>query len=102
MRERLAGLPAPPVKPRLDASELRGALGIFLLVFVSTLPVVVPFLLVDEPYRALRLSNAIAVGMLFLCGYAFGRVTRYHPWAMGLAMVLLGAALVGMTMALGG
>jgi hypothetical protein len=102
MRQRLVALPEPPVRPRLDAETWRGAVGIFLLVFVSTFPVVVPFLFVHDAWRALRLSNAVAVVMLFLCGYAFGRLTRYHPWVMGIAMVLLGCALVAMTMALGG
>jgi hypothetical protein len=40
--------------------------------------------------------------MLFLCGHSVGRLTRYHPWWTGFAMVLLGCALVAMTMALGG
>jgi len=52
--------------------------------------------------RANRLSNAIAIGLLFLTGYAFGRCTGYHPRGMGLAMVALGVVLVGMTIALGG
>jgi VIT1/CCC1 family predicted Fe2+/Mn2+ transporter len=102
LRTRLAALPAPPVRPTLDAEAWRGAFGIFLLVFVSTLPVVVPFLFVHDAYRALRISNAVAVAMLFLCGYVFGRLTRYHALGTGLAMVLLGSALVAMTMALGG
>ena len=102
MRGRLVALPAPPVRPGIDAEAWKGAAGICILVFVSTLPVVLPFLFVQDAYRALRLSNAVAVTMLFFCGYAFGRVTRYHPWAMGIAMVLLGCALVAMTMALGG
>jgi VIT1/CCC1 family predicted Fe2+/Mn2+ transporter len=102
MRTRLMALPEPPVRPGIDGETWRGALGILLLVFVSTFPVAIPFLFVQEIHRALRLSNAIAVGMLFLCGYSFGRMTRYHPWGMGLAMVLLGCALVAMTMALGG
>jgi VIT1/CCC1 family predicted Fe2+/Mn2+ transporter len=71
-------------------------------VFAATLPVAVPFLLVRDPYLALRVSNGVAIAMLFLCGYATGRLTRYHPWATGLVMVLLGSGLVSMTMALGG
>jgi len=93
---------APPERPSLEADDWKGALGVFLLVFVSTLPVVVPFLLMGDAIRALRISNAIAVSLLFVCGYAFGRLTRYHAWLMGLAMVFLGSALVAMTMALGG
>jgi hypothetical protein len=102
MRQRLVALSQPPLRPSLDGETLRGAVGIFLWVFVSTLPVVIPFLVVTDAQRALRISNAIAVSMLFLCGHAFGRLTRYHPWGMGVAMVLLGCALVGLTMALGG
>jgi hypothetical protein len=102
MRQRLLALPEPPARPRLEAVDWRGGLAVFLLVFLSTLPVAIPFLLVADPERALRLSNAVAVAMLFLCGCAMGRLTRYHAWATGLGMVILGAALVAMTMALGG
>ena len=51
---------------------------------------------------ALRISNAIAIGMLFVAGYAFGRITGRRPWAAGIIMVLLGSILVGLTIALGG
>ena len=51
---------------------------------------------------ALRVSNAVAIVMLFLTGYAFGRMTGHHPWLVGVGMVVLGSMLVGMTMALGG
>ena len=102
MRQRLARLPPPPGSPRLEADDWRGALGVFLLVFLSTLPVAIPFLVVHDAHLALRISNGVAVALLFLCGYAVGRLTRYHAWGTGLGMVLLGSALVAMTMALGG
>jgi VIT1/CCC1 family predicted Fe2+/Mn2+ transporter len=50
----------------------------------------------------LRVSNCAAVCMLFLAGYAFGRYMGHHPWRMAGAMVLLGIALVGTTILLGG
>jgi hypothetical protein len=40
--------------------------------------------------------------MLFLMGYAFGRMTGRHPLVWGISMIVLGAILVGMTIALGG
>jgi len=40
--------------------------------------------------------------LLFLTGYAFGRIAEYRPWLTGVAMVVLGSVLVGITMALGG
>ena len=79
-----------------------GAVAVFLWVFLVTFPVAVPFLFMDDVGRALRISNAIAVGLLFVCGHAFGRIAGYRPWLTGFAMVFLGSALVGLTMALGG
>ena len=102
IRRQLVQLPEPPPRPRLRWEDAQGALGVFVLVVASTLPVVIPFLVVHDAHRALRLSNAVAVAMLFLCGYATGRLTRYHPWGTGLGMVVLGSLLVAMTMALGG
>ena len=70
--------------------------------FVSTFPVVIPFIVMQRVGPALRVSNAIAIVMLFLTGWAFGTITGRHPWLVGAGMVVLGSILVGMTMALGG
>ena len=102
MRERIMGLPAPPARARLRAEDWRGAVAVFLLVFLSTLPVVVPFLFVAGATRALRISNVIAVAMLCATGVAYGRHAGRSPWLVGVSMVLLGAGLVAMTIALGG
>jgi hypothetical protein len=100
--QRLKDLPAPDGGARLSRQDWWGALAVFLLVFASTLPVVIPFTFMKNPMLALRVSNAIAVAMLFAAGYAFGRIIGRHPWVMGISMVLLGGILVGLTMALGG
>ena len=102
VRLRLKQLPEPPPRARLGADDFRGALGVFLLVFLSTLPVVIPFLVMHDARPALRVSNAVAVVLLFLAGYAFGRLTGRHPAFVGAAMVVLGSILVGLTIALGG
>jgi VIT1/CCC1 family predicted Fe2+/Mn2+ transporter len=72
------------------------------LVFLSTFPVVVPFLLIPDAHRALRVSNTVAIALLFLCGYRLGRYAGYSPWLTGFAMVAIGLALVAITIALGG
>jgi hypothetical protein len=102
LSERLAALPVPAGGARIGRDELQGALAVFLLVFLSTFPVVIPFLFLHEPLRALRVSNAVALVMLFLTGYGLGRLTGHRPWLSGLAMVAIGAVLVAVTMALGG
>ncbi|MFN7986634.1 MAG: VIT1/CCC1 transporter family protein [Thermoanaerobaculia bacterium] len=102
VRLHLEGLPEPPTGPRLHAEDWRGALAVFLLVVASTIPVVLPFVFMRDAMLALRVSNAIAVSMMFAMGYTFGRLANARPWLTGIVMVVLGAALVSLTMALGG
>ena len=102
LRERLARLPAPPARASLTRDDWRGAAGVFLLVFVSTFPVAIPFMVMRNAGPAMRVSNTVAVVLLFFTGYAFGRLTGHRPAVVGLSMVVLGLVLVGLTMALGG
>ena len=101
IRQRLSQL-SPPKQPLISKEDWLAAIGVFLLVFVSTLPVVIPFALIGEAKLALRLSNGVAVLLLFLCGYLLGRYSGQHQWRMGLAMVTIGIVLVGVAIALGG
>jgi uncharacterized membrane protein YjgN (DUF898 family) len=101
LRARLNEVPLP-AKARLDASDWRGAVGVFLLVFLSTFPVAVPFMVFHDLWQAMRVSNGTAIMMLFLAGIAYGRCIGRSAWLIGLVMVLLGATLVAMTIALGG
>jgi VIT family len=102
MRQRLQQLPEPSHGPRLTQRDWTGALGLCLLSFLSTFPVVIPFLLLSDARLALRVSYAVAIVMLFGCGYVFGIRSGLRPWAAGLAMVAVGGALVGIAVALGG
>ena len=43
----------------------------------------------------LRVSNGIAILMLFLTGYAYGKCVDRSPWLTGLSMVVVGGILVG-------
>jgi hypothetical protein len=102
LRERLATLPEPPARVPFRREDFRGAVAVFLLVFLSTFPVAIPFLLMSDATRALRISNAIAIVLLFLGGYELAKYSGSRPWRLGLAMVAIGAVLVGLTIALGG
>jgi len=102
LRQRLSQLPEPPARPRLGKQDFLGAVGVFLIVFLSTFPVVIPFIFMHNAQRALRTSNAIALVMLFLCGYWLGHYAGHRPWRMGFAMVVVGSVLVALTIALGG
>jgi hypothetical protein len=102
VRQSLLQLPEPPDRARFSNDDWLGSVGVFLLVFLSTFPVVVPFIFMQDAGRALRVSNAIAIGLLFLTGSAYGKCVGVRPWLIGLSMVLLGAVLAGLTIALGG
>ena len=101
IRSRILGMDFP-ARPRFHPDHLRGALGVFLIVVMSTFPVILPFLFLDELPIAIRLSNAIAVAMLAFIGFAYGRASGLPPWWTSMAMTLLGCVLVGLTIALGG
>jgi hypothetical protein len=108
IRARVRELPEPPAKPKLVRKDFTGALGVFLLVFLSTLPVVIPFAFMrnesfmQKGHVAQRISNGIAITMLFFTGVSLGRYSFGKPWRTGLVMVALGLVLVAITMALGG
>lgn len=91
-----------PPAPRLRKDDLLAALGVFLLVVLATFPVVIPFMVIAEPLTALRISNGVALVMLFFAGYSLGRVARSRPWRTGFAMMGIGVVLVAITIALGG
>ena len=101
-RAKLVALQELDGSPRLKRRDYRGALGVFLLVFLSTFPVVVPFLFFSPLLRAMRVSNAVAIAMLYVTGHLLGRYAGLGPKRTGLVMVAIGVVLVGITIALGG
>ena len=102
MVARVRALPEPRRRLAITVTDLRGAAASCLLVVLATFPPTIPFLLIEDAARALRISNGLAVASLFLAGYWLGKATGVRAWLLGLAMVLLGGALVGLTIALGG
>jgi len=102
MHRRLKELPEPPDRAHLSPSDWQGALSVFALVFLATLPVALPFVFLQDVFWAKRVSNAVAIVMLFIAGYGYGRCVGRAPKVFGLGMVGLGAILVALTIALGG
>ena len=66
LHQRLKQLPEPPSVRDCSKDDWLGALGVFLLVFLSTFPVAIPFIVMRNAGPALRVSNAIAIAMLFI------------------------------------
>ena len=102
MRQKLNQLPDPPRLSTVTKRDWLGAAAVFLAVFLTTFPVTIPFLFISKVRLAMRLSNSIAVVMLFLTGYAFGVYADHRPWRMGIWMAIIGGVLVGIAVAFGG
>ena len=91
----------PPAVARLNARDFAGAAGVFLLVFLSTFPVVIPFIVMRDVGPAIRTSNLTAALLLFAAGWRLG--VRGRPaWRTGVETVAVAIVLVAITMALGG
>jgi VIT family len=102
IRERINKMTASDLRPGLTGRDLLGALGVCILVILSTFPVVIPFIFITDARVALRASNVLAVMSLFLCGFLFARHTGLPRWPTGLFMVVVGVVLVSIAIALGG
>jgi len=102
IRRHLVARP-PPQGPLLEGRDFLEAIAIFVLVVLATFPVVVPFVFFDELPRAMAVSQATTVVMLWIAGSGFGRYAGHaHPWRMGVAMAVFGALLIAAVKALGG
>ena len=102
IRQQLKARPEPAQQFPVTGRDLWGALAVFLVVFASTLPVVAPFVLIPGAHLALRVSNGIALVLLFWSGVALGRYTGRPAFRLGVTMTLIGVVLVAVTIALGG
>jgi VIT1/CCC1 family predicted Fe2+/Mn2+ transporter len=86
----------------ISAADLRAALAIFALVVLATFPPILPFLFSDDVFVAMRLSNAVAVAMLFGIGLMMDREMGPGHVQMRIAVPVVGVILVVTTIALGG
>ena len=93
---------SPPAPNKVRREDLLGGLAAGWLVIACSIPAVIPFLLIDDLHRALRVSNAILLALLFYVGYRHARHTTAHPLLTGLVFLLVGVFLVALTIRLGG
>ena len=102
IRKKLANLPDSALQVRLTTRHLKKSVMIFLLMFISTFPIVIPFIFIRDTQLALRISNMIAIVLMFLCGWSLAKYVGSNKWLMSFGMTLVGIVLVLITIALGG
>jgi VIT1/CCC1 family predicted Fe2+/Mn2+ transporter len=91
-----------PRQTGLLLDDFMGAIEVFCIALVAALPAVLPLLLIDHPWLALRISNLLVVGLLFVTGYHWAKYVDASRWIAGLGLMGLGLALVAIAILLGG
>jgi len=95
---RHAGTP----RAHLRTDDWMAAVLIAVLVSATAIPGVIPLLLFQDGLFALRVANALQVVLLFVTGYWWARYSGGNRWWAGLAIAVLGTALVLLAVPLGG
>jgi hypothetical protein len=93
---------AGPMRVSLHRGDLLGGIASAFVILVATAPILIPYLVVRDPRTAVRISELIAVGLLFFLGTWWGRVVGASAFTAGFILTLIGGALVGVTILLGG
>jgi hypothetical protein len=94
--QRLSNLPVEPIHLKRD--DFYAAVVTFVLVFATSIPAVLPFMLFQDPTVALRVSNCLLLTLLFLVGFRWARLTHSDPWIFGSIVLLVGMGMVAVSM----
>ena len=89
-------------RTRVVADDVYGALAIVWLVVLASVPAVLPFLFITDRFVAARVSNGLVLVALFAVGFGFARTIHANQWTVGISTAVLGIAMVGIVMLLGG
>jgi hypothetical protein len=88
--------------PHVHPEDMLGGTAVALVILLATFPVVVPYLFVSDPNLAVRLSNLIALAMLFVLGMRWGVIVGAGSVRIGAGLTVVGLVLVLITIVLGG
>jgi hypothetical protein len=89
-------------RAHLRLQDYQAALVIALVVSLTAVPGVLPFLFIADGHLALVVANTIQICLLFFVGYRWASHTGSSPWRTGLLILALGIGLVVVAVALGG
>ncbi len=92
----------PIASARLHSGDLVSAIALALVSLVFTVPILLPFLLIDDTLLAVRASNGVGILLLFMLGYVWAKRTSGRPFMLGFVMAMIGLAMTVMTILLGG
>lgn len=92
-----------PVENHTHATkdDILGGIAAGMLVFVSGVPPLLPFVFLDG-IQAMRLSSVIGLVMLYAIGYRWGSYVGRSRFWTGIIMMSVGIAITGVVIVLGG
>jgi len=93
---------APRRAPRLGWADLVAAAAVFVLVFFASVPATLPYLVIDDPWEALRASNLLLIGLMFAIGYRWAGYTSFRPLNVAVVLTAAGVGMVVVAIVLGG
>jgi len=102
IRNKLTSMPDTSIDVRLKLRDVKEAIAIFFMISISTFPVVIPFVFIHDTKLALRISNLVAIVMMFFCGWQVAKYVGCNKWKMSVGIILIGIMLVVITITLGG
>lgn len=93
---------AGTARAQLRADDWIAAVLIAFLVSATAIPGLIPLLLIQDGFVALHVANVLQIGLLFFTGYWWAHYSGGNRWLVGMAIALLGTALVLLAVPLGG
>jgi VIT1/CCC1 family predicted Fe2+/Mn2+ transporter len=91
-----------PKSIAIAREDVFGAMQVFFAMLLATLVVVAPLWFIEPPHMAVLVSNVVAFIALFAVGYIWAKHTNIRKTLFGIVLVTLGAAIVGISLVLGG
>jgi VIT1/CCC1 family predicted Fe2+/Mn2+ transporter len=86
----------------IKRDDVYSAIVVILSAMLATLPALIPYLFIDDANLAIRLSNVIAVAMLFGVGYTWAKHAGGKPFRVGLLVSIVGVVIILIAIPLGG
>ena len=86
----------------ISKEDLRVVIVTFLIVFFTGFLLIIPFIIFNDVWLAIRISHIIGLVMLFCIGYRWGKSASRNKIRSGIAITILGVVIVGITEVLGG
>ena len=89
-------------RPGLNTQDYIVAFHIWLIVVSAVLPLALPFIFIDDPLTAFRVTQLVSVWIMFGLVYSLGEWLGTKPIQSGLTFAAIGIVITVVCIALGG